>query len=128
MSIDPNSGIRKQDGSTVIKSVARNQIGRDIVWKWLRNDWNRISTYYNPKTSKTIARVIKTITSDFNTPLKLNELKVFHQHFASELGSAKRNTLISIQNVKANVKWMNDNYDMISNWLEAKLKTSSLAV
>ena len=128
MSIDSNSGIRKQDGSTVIKSVARNQIGRDITWDWLRSDWKRISNYYNPNTSKTIARVMRTLTSDFNTPLKLKELTEFYNEYKIELGSAKRNTLISIQNVKANVKWMNDNYQIISNWLEAKLKTANLVV
>ena len=128
MSIDSNSGIRKQDGSTVIKSVARNQIGRDITWDWLRSDWKRISNYYNPNTSKTIARVMRTLTSDFNTPLKLKELTEFYNEYKIELGSAKRNTLISIQNVKANVKWMNDNYQIISNWLQAKLKTANLVV
>ena len=122
MSINPDSGIRKQDGSTVIRSVARNQIGRDMVWNWLRNDWNRVSHYYNPKTSKTISRVIKTITSNFNTPLKLKELMSFYETHAFELGNAKRNTCIAIENAKANVKWMVDNYQKIFNWLETKVK------
>ena len=121
MSIDPNAGIRKQDGSTVISSVARNQIGRDIAWNWLRNEWNRVSAHYSVRRGKTIGRVIKAIASDFNTPLKLKELTEFYNDHESELGSAKRNTLISIQNAKANVKWMKDNYHMISNWLKSKI-------
>ena len=128
MSIDPDSGIRKQDGSTVIKSIARNQIGRDIVWNWLRNSWNSVSAYYNPKTSKTIARVMKTVTSDFNTPLKLSELTSFYNTHNLELGNAKRNTFIAIQNVKGNVKWMKDNYQQISNWLETKVKMANKAI
>jgi hypothetical protein len=31
MSIDPKSGIKKQDGSAVIAGVAKNKIGRDLV-------------------------------------------------------------------------------------------------
>ena len=120
MSIDEGSGIRKQDGSTVIKSVATNVVGRDLVWNWMRNDWNRISAYYNPQSSKTISRVMKTLTNDFNTPLKLRELEEFYNVHESELGRAKQNTLSSIQNVKANVKWMSENYEKISNWLESK--------
>ena len=123
MSIDSNAGIRKQDGSTVISSVARNQIGRDIAWNWLRNEWNRISAHFGARRGKTIGRVVKAISSDFNTPLKLKELKEFYADHELELGSAKRNTLISIQNVKANVKWMKDNYHMISDWLKSKINT-----
>ena len=120
MSIDSDSGIRKQDGSTVIRSVATNSIGRDLVWNWLRNDWTRISTYYDPKSSKTISRVITTITSNFNTELKLKELEEFYDEKGTELGRAKRNTLISLQNVKANVQWMKDNYQKITIWLKGQ--------
>ena len=120
MSIDPHSGIRKQDGSTVIRSVATNSIGRDLVWNWLRNDWTQISSYYDPKSSKTISRVIQTITSNFNTQLKLKELQEFYDEKGAELGRAKRNTLISLQNVKANVKWMKDNYQKITSWLQGQ--------
>ena len=125
MSIDSDAGIRKQDGSTVIRSVASNPIGRDLAWNWLRNDWKRISAYYNPKSSKTISRVIKSITSDFNTQLKQTELEEFYHDHEAELGRAKSNTLISIQNVKANVKWMTDNYQKISAWLESKSKSTN---
>ena len=122
MSIDPNSGIRKQDGSTVIKSVATNSIGRDLAWNWLRNDWERISSYYNPKSTKTISRVIKTLTSDFNTSLKLKELEGFYRDHEKELGRAKSNLLSSIQNVKANVRWMKENFNKISDWLQTKIQ------
>lgn len=122
MSIDPLSGIRKQDGTTVITSVATNSIGRDLTWNWLRNDWDRISTYYNPNSSKTIRRIIKSIASDFNTPLKLRELEDFYEEHKSDLGGAKRNILSSIQNVKANVNWMKKNYGKVSKWLQTKVK------
>ena len=122
MSIDSKSGIRKQDGTTVIASVAKNSIGRDLTWNWLRNDWERISSYYDPKSSKTISRVIKTLTNNFNTPLKLKELEKFYEDHESELGGATKSILSSIQNVKANVKWMKENYNKISNWLQTKIE------
>ena len=122
MTIDPDSGIRKQDGSEVINSVATNSIGRDLAWNWLRNDWDRISAYYDPKSTKTISRVIKTLTSDFNTSLKLKELEGFYRDHESELGRAKSNLLTAIQNVKANVRWMKENYSKISDWLQTKIQ------
>ena len=118
MSIDPNSGIRKQDGRIVINSVAGNEIGRDLAWNWLRNEWERVSAYHSSKT------IIRSVTSDFNTPLKLKELTEFYNDHKSELGSADRNTRISIQNVKANVKWMEDNYHIITDWLKSKINSN----
>ena len=127
MSIDKNSGVRKQDGSRVIISVATNSVGRDLVWNWLRNDWKRISTYYNPKTGRTISKVIKRLTSEFNTPLKLKELEDFYSNHESELGRAKTNTVSSIQTTKANVNWMESNYQKISTWLKTKSKSFVLS-
>ena len=121
-SIDPDSGIRKQDGSTVISSVAKNSVGRDLTWNWLRDDWERISSYYNAKSSKTISRVIKTLASNMNSPSMLEDLVKFYEDHESELGSAKKSILSSIQNVKANVRWMKENYDTISNWLQRKIE------
>ena len=122
MSIDKESGIRKQDGATVIRSVARNSVGRDLVWNWLRNDWDRVSAYYNPKTSRTISKVIKGLTADFNTPLKLKELEEFYNSHEAVLGRATSNIVSSIQTVKSNVKWMASNYQKISDWLRTKSK------
>ena len=122
MSLDPDSGVRKQDGATVISSIAKNSVGRDLVWNWLRNSWKKISSYYDPQSSKTIGRIIKVVSSDFNTPLKLHELEEWYNKHEAELASAKRNALISIQNVKADVKWMDDHYGVIKEWLELRLK------
>ena len=41
MSLDENSGIRKQDGYRVIIGVSRNTIGRYVAWDWIRQNWTR---------------------------------------------------------------------------------------
>ena len=43
MSIDPKSGIKKQDSNAVISGVARNKVGRDLAWNWLRANWKAIN-------------------------------------------------------------------------------------
>ena len=43
MAFDSDSGIRRQDASRVFGSVARNDIGRDLAWAYLQNNWQRIS-------------------------------------------------------------------------------------
>ena len=47
MTIDPNSEIRKQDGSSVVSYIARNPIGRYMTWDWIRNKWSKVSGYFD---------------------------------------------------------------------------------
>ena len=39
MSLDPTSGIRRSDASSVFRNVASNSYGRDIVFNFLVNRW-----------------------------------------------------------------------------------------
>ena len=41
-SIDPASGIRKQDAASSISIVASNVYGRDIAFDFVRERWNQI--------------------------------------------------------------------------------------
>ena len=52
MAIDPKSGIKKQDSNEVISGVAKNKVGRDLAWNWLRANWkaiNRSVTFITPQ-------------------------------------------------------------------------------
>ena len=40
--LDPTSGIRRQDGSSVFRFVAANPLGRYIAFNFLRNNWTEI--------------------------------------------------------------------------------------
>lgn len=42
MSLDDSSGIRKQDGSTVFRTIANSEYGRDIAVNYFRNKWDKI--------------------------------------------------------------------------------------
>ena len=116
-----NSGIRKQDGASVICVVAMNRIGRDMTWDWLRSNWKIISKYFDTAISAAIGHVIKVIAVDFNTELKLNELIAFYELNKAGLGTAKKDTEIAIQLARANVKWMDKNYKIIVDWLNDHL-------
>ena len=43
MAFSPDSGIRRQDAYTAFASVARNDIGRDYAWDYLKENWVYIS-------------------------------------------------------------------------------------
>lgn len=47
MTLDSGSGIRKQDGTTVISRTAKNIIGRYVTWNWIRGSWKDIIGYFD---------------------------------------------------------------------------------
>ena len=42
MSLTPDSGVRRQDGSTVIGGVARNTVGRYLAFDFIRDKWDTV--------------------------------------------------------------------------------------
>ena len=88
-----------------------------MTWNWLRNRWSDISTYYDTAISSAVGRIVTYVTKDFNTPFELKELEQFYEEHKTELGTAKRATLNNIEKVRANVKWMQDYYQVVFNWL-----------
>ena len=88
-----------------------------MTWNWLRNSWTKISAYYDTAISSSVGRIVKYATKDFNTPFELKELEQFYEDHKTELGTAKRSTLNQIEKVKSNVKWMEDYYQTVFDWL-----------
>ena len=40
----PEQGIRKQDVKRVFEGIAKNNLGRDMAWDYVRNNWDYIIT------------------------------------------------------------------------------------
>ena len=94
MSLTEDSGVRKQDGYRVIVGVSRNLIGRYIAWNWIRDNWDRLSSYYDTAISSSVGRIINGVAKDFNTPFELAELETFIVDHEDELGSAGENSAV----------------------------------
>lgn len=116
MAFTEGSGIRKQDASQVFAAVARNDVGRYLAWNYLRDQWQKIADYYGSGFFA-IARIIKAATRAFNTKLELAELELFKQQHEGQLGTATRAVDQAIERTENNIKWMDNNYDVIMQWL-----------
>merc|ERR1719167_339337 len=117
MSITEGSGVRKQDGSKVIGSVASNTVGRYLAFNFIRENWNTITEYLSGGFSS-LRRTIKSVAKSFNTAFDISELKDFETKHSAELGTSKRALKQAIEAGKANVKWMEAYYETISAWLK----------
>jgi len=123
MSLTPDSGVRKQDGSTVIGSVARNTVGRYLALDFIQDQWPAVKNYYPSAFS--LSGIIKNTLKDRNTGFELTELKSFAERYKSDLGSAERAVTQAIEGGEANIAWMVTNYEPIWDWLKEQNQASS---
>jgi len=117
MSLTEGSGIRKADGRSVISRVAINSIGRDLAFDFIRDKWDRVIDYYG-STSFAMAGLMKNVLSQRNTEFSLNEIHRFQAENEESLSSAKREVKQAIETTRGNIKWMENNYDVITAWLD----------
>jgi len=125
MSINEESGVRKQDGYRVIVGVSRNTIGRYLAWNWIRQNWADLSAYYDTAISSSVGRIITGVASDFNTEFDLQELQTFIADHEDELGSASRQATQMVEGTKSNINWMAKHYQTIVDWLQPSLQAQS---
>jgi hypothetical protein len=43
MSLTPDSGVRQQDGRSVISNIAGNTVGRDLAFDFIRDKWEEVT-------------------------------------------------------------------------------------
>ncbi|XP_059097724.1 aminopeptidase N-like isoform X2 [Tigriopus californicus] len=123
LTLDKSSGIRKQDGSRVVGSVARTVVGKDLVWKWIKNNWDQITTVYDVSSHSTAGGFVSYCVSSFNKPERLAEAVQFYETKLTTLGAAKKKIEIAIQKAKVNVEWMEQHYQVIANWLKEQVSS-----
>ncbi|XP_063596362.1 aminopeptidase N-like isoform X2 [Penaeus indicus] len=115
MAFTEGSGIRKQDASQVFAAVARNDVGRYLAWNFLRDQWQQIADYTG--TFTTLGDMVNTVSYEFNTREEKHELELFKEEHAGQLGTATRAVDQAIERTENNVKWMDNNYEVIMKWL-----------
>jgi aminopeptidase N len=116
MSLTSGSGVRRQDGSKVIGSVARNTVGRYLAFNFLRDKWDLIKNYWTGFSA--VGNTVKAISKSFNTKFDLNELEDFQKAHQGDLGTSDRAVKQAIEAGLGNVHWMEQNYENVWNWLK----------
>ncbi|XP_068228252.1 aminopeptidase N-like [Palaemon carinicauda] len=115
LTFDVDSPIRRQDASRVYTNIARNEIGRDLAWDYMRDQFSKVFSFLTSFTQ--LGDCISAVTEDFNTNTELQELIDFKNEHADELGTATRAVDQSIERVNNNIDWMYNYYDVIVQWL-----------
>ena len=110
--------IRDQDTVTVVSYVARNGVGRELAWKFLKENWNIFDKRY-AKSSFRMASVITSTTSMMNTKLDLDDVKAFFK--GRDAGSGNDAVKQAIERIQTNIDWVERSAETIAGYLDNAL-------
>lgn len=119
MSLTEGSGIRSQDGRTVVSNIASNNIGRDITFDFIRENWDVVLEYY-AGSSFAISGLLKNVLKDRNTQFDIDEIVQFQTTQEGKLSTGEREVKQAIEKGQNNLQWMKGNYVTIFEYLKAR--------
>ncbi|ESP00391.1 hypothetical protein LOTGIDRAFT_140786, partial [Lottia gigantea] len=104
----------KHDTLEVFGHIGANPIGRAMVWDMVKKDWTTLFNEFNgnPK----FAEMIKKITSDMRTEVELLQVESFIEQHPT-LGSTEKVFHQALENIKFNIRWLNNHYQTFSTLL-----------
>ncbi|XP_067293179.1 alanyl (membrane) aminopeptidase b, tandem duplicate 1 [Pseudorasbora parva] len=110
--------IRKQDATSTIINIASNVVGQPLAWDFVRANWEFIFNQYGGG-SFSFSNLINGVTKRFSTEFELQQLIQFKDDNANiGFGSGSLAIQQSIERTNANIKWIEQNKDAISQWLK----------
>jgi hypothetical protein len=109
--------VRNLGESELLSYIAKNPIGKSLFFEYINENWNvlfeRVSQSFF-----TLNELIDDAFSRFNSPADLRKLESFMGRNKDNLGVAESRFKDILEQVKANVKWMDDNLVFLSNFLK----------
>lgn len=100
-SLDPTSGIRRQDVRAVFANVASNPLGQSKAFNFLIDNWNEMVTSF--PSLYVLGRIVDSVSLTLNTERDLTNLIELSK---GDLGTATRSIQQAIERTRINLEWM----------------------
>ncbi len=105
--------IRSQDTISVMVATASNPNGRELAWRFLKDNWDELDRRYG-EGGFAIMRLVS-IASVFTTAEKREEVREFFD--SHPVQSAERTIRQVLERMSNNIAWLDKNRDDLNNWL-----------
>ncbi|XP_015585301.1 endoplasmic reticulum aminopeptidase 2 isoform X2 [Cephus cinctus] len=106
--------VRPQDVEGVFAVVSRNQEGKLLAWRHLKAYWSKMQAMFGNGTF-TLSGLISIVTSDFSTEYDYQEVSEYFKNV--DVGGSQRALEQSLETIKLNIHWVNENVETINQWL-----------
>ena len=107
--------VKTQDTANVITVAAHNPIGRDAVWRFVKEHWTEITNTFGEGTFS-LDNIIGESVGHFTTTYELREVDAFFK--SVPIGSGAQSVAQSLEKIRANVFWKDNIEKDVIQWLE----------
>ncbi|XP_052756052.1 glutamyl aminopeptidase-like isoform X2 [Galleria mellonella] len=107
--------IRSQDYLNVLHHISANPSGVALVWDEVRTNWPRLVDRFTLN-SRYLGGLVPSITSSFNTKLKLDEMEDWFAKYP-EAGAGETARARALENVRNNIKWTSIHQPTVAAWI-----------
>ncbi|MCH8207276.1 MAG: M1 family metallopeptidase, partial [Chloroflexi bacterium] len=102
--------VRVHDTISVLHTVARNRLGRDLAWEFLKDNWAEFDRRYGEGGFGLMSLV--SITSAFTSQEKRDDVERFFRDHPTP--AAERSIRQSLERISINVAWLERNRDELA--------------
>ena len=107
--------IRSQDYFTLLTYISWNRVGEPLLWDYIRCQWPQLVERFSLN-NRLMGRMVADITKKFATQQRLDEMKAFFTKYP-DAGAGENYRKIALETVQNNIKFVQDNSDVIDQWL-----------
>ncbi|XP_055536270.1 aminopeptidase N-like isoform X2 [Wyeomyia smithii] len=117
MTLDPSSGILKQDGARAFQSVAKNYAGNEMAFNFLYENIEKITNYFGDGFS-TLAKMIDSVTCLMNKKHHKEQFDRFERK-ARKLGlrTVEKSINLAQEQISNNIYWRSRSYYKLHEFL-----------
>ena len=107
-----SNDVRSQDTITVVTGVAANLKGRDLAWKFVKDNWPEFDRRYGSG-GFGLMRLVS-VSGHFTDEENLADVEKFFQEHP--VAAAERTIRQSLERMRLNIKWLERNSVELANW------------
>ncbi len=108
-----SDNVKDQDAPFIIAQVWQNSYGKDITWKFIKNNWKIMVKNFGEG-----GHFLSRVLSPLGTHTKEKDLKDIKKFFSKNVAPGSARTLLqSYERIESNIAWLKDDKASIKFWL-----------
>ncbi|KAK9876801.1 hypothetical protein WA026_015039 [Henosepilachna vigintioctopunctata] len=107
--------VRAQDTVFIIMTVASTRYGRDLAWKFYKDNWKKFVDRYEGV--GLLVRLVKFTTENYASESMANEVETFFKEHKAP--GTERSVQQVIETIRLNAAWLKRDTDAIKNYLNS---------
>ncbi|XP_046650885.1 aminopeptidase N-like [Daphnia pulicaria] len=123
--LDANSGIRRQDSSTVFRSVSTNPLGSSMVFDFALLHWDEMVKAF--PSLNILGRLVEAISKTLDNETHLKNLVTLSEGGRGDLGTATRSVQQALERTRINLEWKKRRLPTVTKLLDTWFRNQTFS-